>query len=143
MEYIALTFDTDTYLTQVDTPEQIIAARQELRSANIEESDIWISPFSTVEEIENSEEGDVNGYRTGLKLFSDLTIEEKAMLATSAKTDAQLFVDEFSEVLNPALTDWDAVAYQEIDRDFRAQVGDLGFLFYQNALISETRQLVA
>lgn len=68
--------------------------------------------------------------------------EEHNQLEIAAKADAELFFNEFSEVLDPKTTDWDGTAYQEIDRDLRHSVGDSGFPIYQAALIAETERLV-
>lgn len=70
----------------------------------------------------------------------------RKMIETEAKSDAALFVEEFAEVLDPAVTDWDAVAW-DLGDSYRAaedaENSSEGWEFYQKTLIAETKRLVA
>lgn len=72
-----------------------------------------------------------------------LTQSQIQQIETKAKETAQMFVDEFSEPLNPAQTDWDATVWQEDRRHFGLPPSDdqEGWKVYQRALVNETRKL--
>lgn len=65
----------------------------------------------------------------------------KEEIIKQAKEDAQMFVDEFHEQLNPAKTDWDAVGFQSCNFSFHTkdqQTYDEAWDLYQSTLVEET-----
>lgn len=73
-----------------------------------------------------------------------LTQSQIAAITAKAQETAQMFVDEFNEALNPAQTDWDAIAWQEDRRHFGIDWADdgEGWEIYQKALVAQTKKLV-
>jgi hypothetical protein len=92
--------------------------------------------------------------------------EAVEILKQKAREDAKLFFEEFGEVLDPAGTDWDSVAFQtsfnelafktkdalEGCSDFRpfihveealerGEFSDCGWEIYQSELVAETKRL--
>jgi hypothetical protein len=58
-----------------------------------------------------------------------------------AKADAQTFVDEFAEELDPSQTDWDGTAWSLCDLGEYENLRDELWGAYQSELIAETRGL--
>lgn len=66
----------------------------------------------------------------------------KAAVIEEAKKDAQLFVDEWNEPLDPETTDWDATAWADVQvkLHFNGSFENLWEL-YQSTLVAETERL--
>lgn len=70
---------------------------------------------------------------------------QQAAIKAKARETAQMFVDEFNEVLDPATTDWDGTAWQEdvsnLPFELSSEQRDAGWEIYQAELIAETERL--
>lgn len=66
---------------------------------------------------------------------------EAVLLA--ARQDAQAFVDEFGQPIDPSATDWDAEAFAMVAADLRLDGDDRNELWpiYQAELVAETARL--
>jgi len=73
-----------------------------------------------------------------------------AILKAKARVTAQMFVDEFNEILDPSKTDWDSIAWQEDSshlafRDVLKRDKNLyekAYSIYNAELIEETKRLI-
>ena len=76
----------------------------------------------------------------------ELTDEAKTEVIAQAKQDAELFVDEFNEQIDPKTTDWDAVGFGECRFSFHTndpKTHDEAWELYQTTLVEETGRLTA
>jgi hypothetical protein len=73
------------------------------------------------------------------------TNERAEEVRDAARADAELFVDEFHAPLDPAKTDWDAVAWGETSRELRLEKDEDEALWpvYEAELVAETERLCA
>lgn len=76
----------------------------------------------------------------------ELPESAKEEVTKEAKKDAQLFVDEFNEPLNPAETDWDSEGFNNCQFSFHTndtKTYDESWSLYQSTLVAETKLLCA
>ena len=74
----------------------------------------------------------------------ELTEVAEEEVTKQAKEDAEIFVDEWNEDLNPTQTDWDAEGFQNCQFSFHTQdqkTYDQAWNLYQSALAAETKRL--
>ena len=68
----------------------------------------------------------------------------KEAVLIEAKSDALAFFEEFGEPLDPALTDWDGVAWTDVVSHYNLSAFDFCdelWPIYQAALVAETKRL--
>lgn len=72
-----------------------------------------------------------------------MTIEQRNAVKCEARLDAVSFVDEFSEALDPAATDWDGEAWAIACSKLSLPKADIDALWpvYQGELVAATRYL--
>lgn len=119
------------------TAENLITA---LRQAD--EPDMAEYVFGSDDGLVTIERLDSDGFRESPPAYRQVASTEDHV-RRAARADAALFFVEFREVIDPAATDWDAVAWSDT-RESLSLTEDEGqrlWLIYQAALVAETERL--
>lgn len=135
-----ITVNEEAILVEDDQLEAAAA----IAAAGEDRARVWVAPQDS---IEDAREAGFEGAYEISQIVAAADYREGVEMA--AKATAKLFVEEFGEILNPAATDWDSVAWQE-DRtncipasEVCEKLSEKYWPIYQAALVAETERLHA